>query len=38
MRIECSNCKKGYIIPDEKIIGRNIDALPCPNCNGILKK
>lgn len=37
MRIECSNCKKGYIIPDEKIIGRNIDALPCPNCNGRIK-
>ena len=37
MRIECSNCKKGYIIPDERIKGRNIDAIPCPNCKGKIK-
>jgi len=37
MRIECPNCKKGYIIPDEIIIGKNIDALRCPNCSVKIK-
>jgi len=36
MRVECTGCKKGFNIPDERLpMGKEI-AFPCPNCKEII--
>ena len=37
MRVTCSNCHKGFVIPDERLpIGKKI-AFPCPACKETIK-
>ncbi len=37
MRVTCSNCHKGFVIPDERLpMGKKI-AFPCPACKGTIE-
>lgn len=38
MKIECSNCLKIYVVPDDRLpAGKEQFAFPCPSCKGMIE-